>query len=190
MRTHLYESKKQLVEEYGFDVRDGKVWHKSDTGRWAELKEADLYTPHPYGIGKLYKGYAFYHNNKTHIIPVAAFNYLWYVGDIPQGMEVDHIDNNTLNNDISNLQLLSHRDNINKRMESGNNQYSAVDNLLKSIPEDLDKLDKFNPEQLAIAKLEADMARLEYLVIKLKNKKRKVDFIKLKSVYTNIMENL
>jgi hypothetical protein len=105
-------------------------------------------------------------------------------------MEVDHIDNNTLNNDISNLQLLSHRDNINKRMESGNNQYSAVDNLLKSIPEDLDKLDKFNPNQLAIAKLEADMARLEYLVIKLKNKKRKVDFIKLKSVYTNIMENL
>jgi hypothetical protein len=105
-------------------------------------------------------------------------------------MEVDHIDNNTLNNDISNLQLLSHRDNINKRMESGNNQYSAVDNLLKSIPEDLDKLDKFNPNQLAIAKLEADMARLEYLTLKLRNQKRKVMFLKLKEHYNKVMESL
>lgn len=190
MKTRRYSTKKQLIEEYNLDVRDGVVWHRSDNGQWHQLKEVDIFTPHPYGVGKLYKGYSFWHNKKSYLCPVSIFNYIWYKSDIPDGMEVDHINNNTLDNSLDNLQLLSHRDNINKRMDGGNNQYSAVDALLKSIPEDLNKLDKFSPEQLAIVKLEADMARLEYLVIKLKNKKRRVDFIKLKSVYTNIMENL
>ena len=39
-----------------------------------------------------------------------AFN-----GEIPEGMDIDHIDNNTANNALSNLQILSHRDNIKKR---------------------------------------------------------------------------
>ena len=38
-----------------------------------------------------------------------AFN-----GEIPSDMEVDHIDNDTSNNDISNLQLLTRRENVKK----------------------------------------------------------------------------
>ena len=39
-----------------------------------------------------------------------AFN-----GKIPDNMDVDHIDNNPANNALSNLQLLTHKDNIKKR---------------------------------------------------------------------------
>jgi hypothetical protein len=105
-------------------------------------------------------------------------------------MEVDHINNNTLDNSLDNLQLLSHRDNIDKRMNGGSNQFSAVDELLKSIPQELNDLDTFNPNQLKVCKLEADMARLEYLTLKLRNQKRKVMFLKLKEHYNKVMESL
>lgn len=36
-------------------------------------------------------------------------------GPIPDGMDVDHIDGNPKNNSLSNLQLLTHRDNLRKR---------------------------------------------------------------------------
>ena len=39
-----------------------------------------------------------------------AFN-----GEIPEGMDVDHIDNNPANNALSNLQILSRKDNLKKR---------------------------------------------------------------------------
>jgi len=35
-------------------------------------------------------------------------------GEIPKGLEIDHMDGNTSNNFLSNLQLLTRRDNINK----------------------------------------------------------------------------
>ena len=35
-----------------------------------------------------------------------------FKGPIPEGMEIDHINNNRLNNMISNLQLMSKRDNL------------------------------------------------------------------------------
>lgn len=40
---------------------------------------------------------------------------LAYVGPKPQGHEVDHIDSNTLNNDLTNLQYLSQYENMKKR---------------------------------------------------------------------------
>ena len=37
-------------------------------------------------------------------------------GDIPENMHVDHIDNDKTNNDISNLQLLTHQENLSKSL--------------------------------------------------------------------------
>lgn len=45
---------------------------------------------------------------------VHILNYVWNVADKPQGLVVDHIDNNPINNHISNLQLLTPRENVNK----------------------------------------------------------------------------
>lgn len=54
-----------------------------------------------------------------------SFLYAWYKGEVPAGYDVDHIDDNTLNNDLSNLQLLTHAENIKKR-GGGKNQYTAA----------------------------------------------------------------
>lgn len=53
------------------------------------------------------------------------FIYIWYNGEIPAGYDIDHIDNNSLNNDISNLRLLTRKENLAKRGR-GINQYSAA----------------------------------------------------------------
>ena len=47
---------------------------------------------------------------------VHIINYAWNVADKPQGLVVDHIDNNPINNHISNLQLLTPRENVNKEL--------------------------------------------------------------------------
>ena len=40
--------------------------------------------------------------------------YAWFIGPIPKNMVVDHIDENKLNNKLSNLQLLTRKENIHK----------------------------------------------------------------------------
>ena len=51
---------------------------------------------------------------RTHRIVYAIHH-----GAIPEGMDVDHIDNNRLNNKIENLQLLTRTDNVLKGMREG-----------------------------------------------------------------------
>ena len=48
---------------------------------------------------------------------------LWehFNGSIPEGMSIDHINNNPLDNRISNLQLLSHKSNSRYRLKQKNN---------------------------------------------------------------------
>ena len=57
--------------------------------------------------------------------PLSRLIYLWYsdLEELPPNMDVDHIDNNSLNNDFKNLQLLSRTDNLVKRIMQGANQY-------------------------------------------------------------------
>jgi len=57
----------------------------------------------------------------VHRVVWEAFN-----GEIPNQMDIDHIDNNPMNNKLENLQMLSHGDNLKKR----NINYSyAVNNF-------------------------------------------------------------
>ena len=58
-------------------------------------------------------------------IPYHRFLYAFYKGDIPDGYQVDHIDNDHLNNSLDNLQLLTQAENLKKR-GGGCNQYTAV----------------------------------------------------------------
>ena len=63
-------------------------------------------------------------NGKQFSTSFARLVYVWYHGDIPEGLwDIDHIDNNTLNNNPDNLRLLSHKENIQKRPNHGCNQY-------------------------------------------------------------------
>ena len=51
----------------------------------------------------------------NHLAPNVA-NWVWdtHKGDIPEGKQIDHIDGNTSNNSIDNLQLLTPRQNMTK----------------------------------------------------------------------------
>lgn len=40
--------------------------------------------------------------------------YLQFIGDIPEGMVIDHIDNDPTNNDLDNLQLMTRSENTKK----------------------------------------------------------------------------
>lgn len=57
------------------------------------------------------------------IIPVHRAVYAWYHDIIPANYDVDHIDDNRLNNNLSNLQLLTREQNNQKKLYS-RNQYT------------------------------------------------------------------
>ena len=61
-----------------------------------------------------YLEFNFYENNKRRHYSVHRFVFECFKGAIPKGMETDHVDGDKKNNSISNLQLLSKKENIRK----------------------------------------------------------------------------
>ena len=45
-------------------------------------------------------------------IGIHVLNYVWNVADKPEGMVIDHIDNDPTNNDVSNLQMMTQKENL------------------------------------------------------------------------------
>lgn len=64
---------------------------------------------------KGYKTVYLYKNKVRKYYLVHRLVYTVFIGDIPKGYEIDHIDNNRANNSLDNLQLLSPRYNSIKR---------------------------------------------------------------------------
>lgn len=62
-------------------------------------------------IDRYFKGYFTY---KKITIGVHRVVYAWFNNEIPEGMVVDHIDNNPRNNHLDNLQLLTPEENLAK----------------------------------------------------------------------------
>ena len=64
-------------------------------------------------------------NGEPKAYPLHRLVYAWFIGYVPANMDVDHIDGDTLNNDLSNLQLLTRKENLAKR-EGFKNQWDAM----------------------------------------------------------------
>jgi hypothetical protein len=55
-------------------------------------------------------------------------------GEIPDDMEINHMDENPMNNSIANLNMLSHRDNVNWGTGNDKRRKTAINNVKQSKP--------------------------------------------------------
>lgn len=130
---------KQNLMELGIDVcRNEKgeylVRHYSRNNRSLKrslkvIKVSIIYKKHQYGKTVSYKAYLFHENGKAYTISEHRLVYAWFKDDIPAKYDVDHIDGNTMNNSLDNLQLLTRKENLAKRTLTQteiNNLYYAM----------------------------------------------------------------
>ena len=98
-----YPSQELLKTHFDYDEKRGGLIRKSSQKRSEAVSGSD---------------------SKRHVVkmPGDRKNYyvnrlvwIWHNGDIPEGLVVDHINNNTLDDRIENLQAISQSDNLYRR---------------------------------------------------------------------------
>ena len=98
-----------------FEIIDGELWRKEYVGKDGHRLKRKLVK----NVANSSNGYCLVGFNGR---KVAYHRIIWILlnGDIPAGMQIDHIDGNRINNDIDNLRLVSHRENGQNRVEHRN----------------------------------------------------------------------
>lgn len=127
-------SKKDLTKKDLINMRVGiignDVYHTDSRGRLTLLKPVLNTQYHEKGIvGKCsYYMIGWSHNNKAITYPYHRVLYAWYNGIAHAGMDIMHIDGDSLNNDIKNLKEGTRKENISSR-KGAKNQYWKKDNI-------------------------------------------------------------
>ncbi len=116
--------------KYGYIIR--RTWNKNSS---KELVTRDLtineaVCKHKYTNEKRYPIVTFSAYGKTYSCPLSRIVYAYLKGTIPANYDVDHIDNNQFNNELDNLQLLTRKENLAKRLADNSltkwpNQYTC-----------------------------------------------------------------
>ena len=134
MAARKYELTKKDLIDNGYFVEGEKLFKQCNSRRWGhgikEIKPHIVTNKLKYGVDKSYC-YVFlrikrFSENKEVNITLHNVIYAWYKGEVPIGYDVDHIDNNPLNNNIDNLQLLTHRENVMRCQNIGVNQWYYI----------------------------------------------------------------
>ena len=95
-----------------------------------EIKKLKIYVnvkKHKYGKSGWYFIVPYWNSEKwrTGVTTLQRLVYLQFKGDIPAGCDIDHIDNDSLNNLPSNLQAISRKENLSKR-SGHHNHYEII----------------------------------------------------------------
>ena len=80
-----------------------------------EISITEAIGKHKYTTPKVYLKISFSYNNKIISIPLARAIYAWHNYEVPEGYDVEHIDNNPFNNNLDNLRLCTRSENLAKR---------------------------------------------------------------------------
>lgn len=139
MARNKHLNKEKLKKYYGIDLvtqDEQGEWHvwtwvypvgttrtNPLTGRRQEKEYVELdiidFTQHykhvPDKTYKIVVGYSKYFGYQWKYISLSRVLYAYFIDEIPEGKQVDHIDNNPLNNSLDNLQLLTPSENMLKR---------------------------------------------------------------------------
>lgn len=176
---------KEWLQQLGIaDVsKDGVV-----TGVNGKVKKISINTkPHPFGKDKIYHVVAVYDKDLyrekgyggTRTLMLSRVMYAWYYGVCPEDFDVDHIDNNSLNDTLDNLRLLSRGDNNRRHKPSNkilaNMPEEELEKYLDGMKEYKKKIDELREE---IYSLKSQKLQVESLLkdIKSKFKKQELKF--------------
>ena len=129
-----YELTKQDLIDNGYFVEGEKVFKQCNSRRWGngvrEIKQNTITNKNKYGVGKRYICVSLIikriNNGKQRFFGLHNVIYAWYKGEVPLGYDVDHIDGDSLNNNIDNLELVTHEENLKRRSIKGVNQWYYI----------------------------------------------------------------
>ena len=124
--THKINTRltRDMLVEYGIrvDCDDRGVNHIYRTTYFHNVLQEIELTPHlcwhakkDGTRGKNRWTIMFRYNRRMYTLQLSRVIYAWYCQEVPEGYHVDHIDNDSENNNINNLQLLTPTENNLKR---------------------------------------------------------------------------
>lgn len=101
---------------------------KFKSPRLKNKKPKDLILKQQQSKNSPYKHVGLSNNGKVKIFTVHQLVAICFLNHVPSGFEmvVDHIDNNSLNNSVANLQIVSNRHNTTKEERKGSSKYVGV----------------------------------------------------------------
>ena len=129
MAIRKYALTKQDLIDNGYFVEGEKVFKNTSKGV-KEIKQHTVVGKHKYGKDREYICVSLrierLFNGKQRLIGLHNVIYAWYKGELPLGYDVDHIDGDSLNNNIDNLELVTHEENLKRRRIKGPNQWYYI----------------------------------------------------------------
>lgn len=178
------ELTREWLESQNIEVVGDKIYHTSKRCGRCELVPNIRNSKQKYSKGKCYAHIGWYNSDehKQHSVLAHRVIYAWYNGIAPNNLDIDHINGNSIDNRIENLQGLTHYVNINRRVGNGHNNYLyyGMGNLTD---EEVDELKK---ECDRVSALKKDVAEenlnLKCILYGLESKFREARIIYLKDI--------